>query len=419
MTPLSRREFAAASTTGVLAALARSQTTPRKAETIPVPATAVTRGPNHHFFGYYDKTPWNATGQYLLGMESAFCDRQPEPGETLTLGMVDLKDGNTYIPLTKTAAWCWQQGSMLQWLGSAPDRECVYNTVADGKYVAEVRDVQTGKTRTLPRSIYAVSPDGKQAVTLDFARLNRLRPGYGYATLHETHADEMAPKELGVWHMDMATGKNDRVISLAELANYKPDARFLASSEHWVNHLQFNPSGSRFIFLHRWKPNGVGRGWQTRLFTAKPDGTDLKLHLDDGMTSHFDWKDDNTILAWARTKSRGDHFYEIDVNGDRPEIVYGDVTDRDGHCSYSPDREWVLNDTYPDKDKFRQLMLLKVSNGRRFDLNKFHSPPRLSGPFRCDLHPRWDRTGTKVCIDSAHEPTRQLYVLDVSEIVKS
>lgn len=416
MAPLSRRDvLALAAATPALNLMA--QTTPRNAETITVPARAVTRGPKHHFFGYYDKTPWDSTGRYLLGMESSFCDRQPKPGETLTVGMVDLKDGDRYIPFDTTAAWCWQQGTMLQWLGTAPDREVVYNSVSDGQYVATIRDVHSGKTRTLPRPIYAVSPDGRQAVTLDFARLHRLRPGYGYATVPETHASDPAPKELGIWHMDMATGTSKLIVNLAILAGTAADDRF-RGGEHWVNHLQFNPSGTRFIFLHRWKPAGQNR-WQTRLYTSSTNGKDLRIHLDDGMTSHFDWKDDRTILAWARTKKHGDKFYLIDVDGQQPKVVFADVADRDGHCSYSPNREWVLNDTYPDQENFRHLMLLKVANGRRYDLNKFHSPPRLTGPFRCDLHPRWDRTGTKVCIDSAHEPTRQLYVLDVGEIVAS
>ncbi|MCZ2343772.1 MAG: hypothetical protein LC104_18545 [Bacteroidales bacterium] len=419
MTSPSRRDFLAATLAITATRSSLGQTIPRSPETITVPARAVTRGPLHHFFGYYDKTPWNADGRYLLGMESAFCDRQPKPGEELTVGMVDLKDGDRYISLDKTAAWCWQQGTMLQWLGSAPDREIIYNTVEDGQYVARIRDIHSGKTRTLPRPIYALSPDGRQAVTLDFARLNRLRPGYGYATLPEVHASNPAPRELGIWQMNLTSGKNQRIVSLADLAAFRPDDRF-RGVEHWVNHLQFNPSGTRLIFLHRWKPHAAQRGQtQTRLFTVKPDGSDLRLHLDDGMTSHFDWKDDHTILAWARTKKRGDKFYEIPIDGTEPKIVYGDVTDRDGHCSYSPNREWVLNDTYPDKQNFRHLMLLRESNGRRYDLNKFHSPPRLTGPFRCDLHPRWNRTGTQVCIDSAHEPTRQLYILDVSEIVRA
>jgi len=36
---------------------------------------------------------------------------------------------------------------------------------------------------------------------------------------------------------------------------------------------------------------------------------------------------------------------------------------------------------------------------------------------RCDLHPRWSRDSKKVSIDSAHEGSRQIYVLDVEKIV--
>src|SRR5204863_7908682 len=79
-----------------------------------VPAKAVTRGPKHHWFGYYDKCPWNISGTKLLAMEADFCDRQPKAGETITIGYVDLKNDNKYVPLDSTPAWSWQQGAMLQ-----------------------------------------------------------------------------------------------------------------------------------------------------------------------------------------------------------------------------------------------------------------------------------------------------------------
>jgi hypothetical protein len=305
---------------------------------------------------------------------------------------------------------------MLQWVGTAPDREVLFNSITDGEPSATILDVSTGKSRTLPRPVYALSPDGTRAVTLDFARLHRLRPGYGYASYKKHHAADPAPEQLGIWFMDPKTGANDLVITLKQLAAFRPDDRF-KNAHHWVNHLQFNPGGTRFIFLHRWKAPDT-RSWFTRAFTAKPDGSDLRLLLDTGMVSHFDWRDDDTVLAWARTKEQGDRFYLLDVGGKPPELVFPDVT-RDGHCSYSPDRKWVLNDTYPDKARMQNLMLLKVENQRRFDLNAFHSPPQFTGPFRCDLHPRWNRDGTQVCFDGCHDPQRQVYVMDVSDVVRS
>jgi hypothetical protein len=215
----------------------------------------------------------------------------------------------------------------------------------------------------------------------------------------------------------MATGKNDLVITLKQLAAFNPDDRF-RGAHHWVNHLLFNPSGTRFAFLHRWKKPDAA-GWQTRMLTAQPNGDDLRIAFDDGMVSHFDWKDDSTILAWARTKKEGNKFDTLDVLSGETKVVGADVLTQDGHCSYSPNRKWVLNDTYPDKGRLQWLMLFKVATGRRYDLNQFQSPKVFTGPWRCDLHPRWDRDGTQVCIDSSHDPERQVYVLDVSEVVKS
>ncbi len=90
------------------------------------------------------------------------------------------------------------------------------------------------------------------------------------------------------------------------------------------------------------------------------------------------------------------------------------VLTRDGHCSYAPSRRWILNDTYPDERRLQHLMLYHPFEKRRVDLGAFYLPPQLTGPVRCDLHPRWSRDGTQVCIDSAHEGTRQVYVVDVS-----
>ena len=37
----------------------------------------------------------------------------------------------------------------------------------------------------------------------------------------------------------------------------------------------------------------------------------------------------------------------------------------DGHCSFSPDRNWVLNDTYPDRHDMRTLMLVRYRDQQR------------------------------------------------------
>ncbi len=146
----------------------------------------------------------------------------------------------------------------------------------------------------------------------------------------------------------------------------------------------------------------------------------MRLLSDAGMVSHFDWQDDRTILAWARTREAGDHFYRIDDETARHTVFAGDVLRQDGHCSFSPDRRWLLTDTYPDKNGLQTLILYRIADARRFDIGRFFQPPELRGkPWRCDLHPRWNRDGTEVCIDSTHEGSRQMYVIDVRSVVRA
>ena len=139
----------------------------------------ITDGPKHHFFGYFDKFPWNQKGNYLLAQEVDFTARQPIPGEKSVLGMIDLNNDNKFIPVAETDAWCWQQGCMFQWLNDSQSK-VIYNDREGDHFVSRVLDIETGMRETLCRPIYCLSPDGKWALSLNFSRLDRERPGYGY-----------------------------------------------------------------------------------------------------------------------------------------------------------------------------------------------------------------------------------------------
>jgi hypothetical protein len=369
----------------------------------------------HHFFGYYDKFPWDATGRYLLALETTFIDRPPTPDDAAVVGMVDLQDGNKWIPLDETYAWYWQQGTMLQWLETAPDRQIIYNARKEGRYVSVIRDVFAGKTRALPRPIYAVTRDGKTAVSVNFSRVHRHRPGYGYVGVPDEWESDPHPAEDGIYWMDLETGDNRLIISLEQIVGIRHDDT-MDESTHWFNHLQFNHDGSRFIFLHRWMRKE--RGWYTRMFTASPDGSDIYCVADHEMVSHFDWRSPTQIIAWARQKGIGDRYFLFTDQTDEIEVLGEGILTTDGHCSYSPNGEWILTDTYPNKEHLRTLLLYRPADERRIDIGHFYAPPELAGEIRCDLHPRWNRDGTQVCFDSAHEGDRQMYVIDVSSIVK-
>jgi hypothetical protein len=374
----------------------------------------MTRGPGHHFFGYYDKSPWNLSQKFLLTHEVSFNDRPPAANDAATIGLVRLSNGNDFIPLSKTYAWNWQQGSLLQWHPGDPENLFVFNDRRSGQFVGIVQDVTGKEVRVYDLPFYAISPDGKFALTLNFSRLHEKRPGYGYAGIPDPWSEANHPEDDGVYVMNLETGRHKLIISLHQLAlNYS--TQDLSHLFHWVNHIQINPGGTRFAFLHRWE--NIQGGFSTRLYTSDFDGTNLYCLLDGGMVSHYDWMDNETLLAWARLDYRKDSFILCHDQSTTNAVIGEGILTEDGHCSFSPDRKWILTDSYPDKYQLRSLMLFRMEDQKKIELARLFSPKSLWGEIRCDLHPRWNRNGRQICFDSVHTGERQMYIADVEKII--
>lgn len=380
------------------------------------PLESITRGPLHHFFGYYDKSPWNASGRLVLAHEAPFNDRPPGINDTVGVGVVDFGRRGNFEPLARSSAWNWQQGAMLQWHPAEPENAFFYNDCRAGAHVGVARATDGREIRVYDRPIYAVTPDGRRAFSVNFARLQNHRPGYGYAGSVDPWSDDPAPSKDGIHVVDLETGTSRLVMSLAALADSNPRESMRAGF-HYVNHVQPSPSGKRLAFFHIWRTSDTA--WEVRLYTMAPDGTEVRCVLDTGRVSHYDWLDDRHILVWAHDPGRGDRFLLCDEQGGDHKVFGEGTLTEDGHCSFSPDRKWVLNDTYPDRYDMRTLMLVRFNDQKRIDLARLHSPKsRWWGEIRCDLHPRWSRDGMRICVDSVHDGTRQMYVMDVSRWVR-
>jgi hypothetical protein len=367
--------------------------------------------PSHeYFFGYYDKSPEDASGRYVLCLKADDTWSNVAPASPAQILLIDTSlpetDQGRVRVLAETHTWNVQQGCMLQWLGPDYNHEIIYNDCRDGKYVSVVLDVFSGAERVLAMPVYSVAADGSFALTLDFSRLHRLRPGYGYSNLPESTADQKIPNSTAIWKLDIVSNTVTPVLSYSDFASFEPRPE-MKNAEHKVNHIMLSPSGNRFMVLHRWFD---GQRKYTRLVTVNVDGTEMYNLSDDDMVSHCYWKNDDEIIAFENKKGQGAGYYLMRDKSQDYRRLWPEMID-DGHPSFSPNGDLVVTDTYPNRAR---VATVKVMRGTQVtEVAKVFAPFKYDNDTRCDLHPRWSRDGENIYFDSVYEGHRGLYRVKV------
>jgi len=414
----SRRCLSAQTTPGTLQEISGTQN-------LSCPVRAITQPPGSHFFGYYDRYQFDLSSRYALGARVDFDGRPPKPEDKLFLGMVDLEENDKWIELGESYALSWQMSCLFQWIPQS-ETDVIWNDRENGKFVSRVLNTKTKELRTLPCPIFALSPDGKWAIGADFARIDSLRPGYGYVGSDDPYFNVKAPEGIGIYRMDLQSGEVRLLVSLAELAKIPHFGEDVADNFHWVNHIALNTDGTRVAFLNRWRRRRgdrqqmSGGGYVTRMLTCSTNGGDLYVLDPSGTTSHFAWRDEKYMNIFTAPKAGMPRLFYLFEDKTENVIPVGHTKMRsNGHQTYLPHRnnEWILCDSYPDsRTRMQQLYLYHVPTDRRVDLGLFHSPREFVGEWRCDLHPRCAPDGKKIVFDSTHSGQRHMWLVDIRHI---
>ena len=374
---------------------------------------------HEYFFGYYDKSPWDASDRYMLCLRAKDTWSDVSPKEKADIILIDTglpeDDKNRVRKIAETSAWNVQQSCMLQWLGPDFSSRILFNDYRDGRYVSVVKDIKSGEERVIPAPVYTVSADGKTALTLDFSRLYNLRPGYGYYNVSEETKGVALPDATAVWKIDLTTGGIQSLLTYKDFATFQPRSEMQeAGSVHKVNHLMLSPSGERCMVLYRWF---VGERKYTRLVTFDTaDGKNMYVLSDDDMVSHCFWKDDEHILAFENKKDGGPGYYLMKDKTQEYSHCWPQLSN-DGHPSYSPDRSLIVTDTYPDRARIAEVKLMD-GDEKKTDVKviaRVFAPFKYDNDTRCDLHPRWNHVVDKICFDSVFEGHRGLYVVGLGD----
>lgn len=366
-----------------------------------------------YFFGFHDKSPWSANEKFILAHK--FNEKTsifPEKEEKIEIGYftdINLKE---FKILDKTHSWNWQQGSMLQWLGNSDS--LIYNYWDGSSNKAKIIDINGRLLKILPYAIGAVSPNGKYVICYDFERLNKGMSGYGYTNESQDilDLDENIPENLGFRIYDVESDR-EVVFKSVSTVNKSLKERKLINGYLFLTHFIFSPNNERILFLIRSAEKG--RRLISRLVTCDIKGEDINIFPCGDMVSHLSWVNSDKILAYCSDKDEKDGYFLFNDKSQEYVQIGIEQYSNDGHPNYSQLNNSFVTDSYPNRRRIQELSIFNLNSMKKILIGQFFSPIKYINEYRCDLHPRWDRVGEKICFDTTYTGERAIAIITLKK----
>ena len=404
-----------------------------------IAATPVTRA---SFFGFYDICPWSPGGDevVLLTCPADYL-RMPE-GETADVTVWN-PQSNALRKVAETVGWNWQHGARQRWLS---DGSILFNDVQGGRQCSRVVSPRGDVQRTYDISVSALHPDESYGVSANYARLKALYSTYGYGAATNEHIGNGADED-GMWRLNLLTGEVSLMLSYAVICD---KLNLTYSPGMFVTHPDFAPSGGKFAFF---LIQGGGAGTSLMRLLVYEPLTDTLALISEEKVSHPAWIDDDRLWVWARESSavkllarsgllslpgsamvirlarkfqgaarnallsEGFFVYSTAGRNEKTRVAPNLLTE-DGHFSRHPVHELMLGDTYPDATGHLTLILYSLKTGRRIEVARiFHGVATAVPAMRCDLHPRWNRDGTRISVDYCENGVRRMAIFDATAAI--
>lgn len=369
-----------------------------------VEKTYVIENPKGHIFcGYFDVKPNNPynENEILVGM----LNKNAKMGkDSMEIAIADYINNKIRL-VTSTRAWNWQMGSRLRW--SKRKNVILYNDYYKDKYCCVAYDILQRKViKRIPYALYDISDSEKIGLTINFSRLQRLRAGYGYNNIDDFTKEENASGEDGLFLVNLDSEEKSLLISYKKLSSMMPES---INKQCYINHISFSPDEKKAMFFFIWKIEEKP-GWKATLWVIDIETRIAKCLEKVDQVSHYDWKDNNTLLiTGSKNNTRTGFYREYNcLNGTYVEICNENLH-KDGHPVYSREFHGFYSDTYPDK-KCRQT-LFKYDFEKYIPLLRVYHDPRMFGEKRCDLHPHYFSNTEMIAIDTTYDKNKRKIIL--------
>jgi hypothetical protein len=395
---------------------------------------------DHFFFGYYDKTNFDASDTFILSHKTKFIDRFPGEADLVEIGFITLQTG-VFTKLGCTNAWNWQEGSMLQFYRNKLNEsaQLIYNIIKNNCLISEVIDLEGEVLFQCPIPVAAVNQANGKIASFDFHKLKSFRKGYHYAPSYEP--TEILQNNIVLY--DPKRSEVTELISLKECQRkfFRPSMR---AAKHFFQHCIFSPDGDKLSFLHRWRESNGNM--HSHLIILNLTTGYLENASKSSRCTHFAWIDnDNLILFTSKGNSatklrqyisntmlesiliklyrklqkgnkipvsvlQKDNYFRYDTNKSEL-IAFTNLDNSDGH-PHNLDDTILVSDTYPNTDGIQKLLFFNKTNGTLLHEISFDvDATNANSPLRCDFHPRVSPNKNFISVDIVQAGRRSQCVL--------
>ncbi len=354
---------------------------------------------DHYFVGYYDKDPVNISTKLVLCHKvSNKYSNMVEPTNA-TIGLLSIED-NSFKELTSTNAMNWQLGSRAQWLNK---NTIIFNDIDEDIQCSIKYDISTNnRLIKYKRPFWDISPNKKFGASLNFSRIRKMRPGYGYSGKNIDDFREV----LTIFSLE-----NDSLIysiSLEEiLQKVKYDENI--SDEIYLNHIVWSPSSKKLITIFNFENKRRSKRMVYPVLINLESKKIEFLHKD-GSFSHHTFVNEDEILAYLKINNH--YCFGLWSKAKGWTEIKNSMPKFDGHPTYINSSDNVVVDSYSDRLGVMSLYLGSINPGKKLEkIASIINDPQYKGPIRCDLHPRVSLKHNLIVCDLPLKSGRKILVV--------
>lgn len=357
------------------------------------------------FFWYYEKQPFNKESNKILCIstnKNISLYKNWLEADILIYNIKSKTFEKIWVTKTRnTQMWC-----RLHWFNEDKNL-IIYNDLIKWNYWTVIKNIKENKiVRNLPLAMYDISKNKDYILSLDFSRLETLRPWYWYNNIKDNTKNKKIPENNWIWLYNLNNNKLELLINLKDIIwiNYLDN---MEGAFHYINHISCNKyDNNSFIFFHLWR----NEKWKySRAISYDLIKKELKIINKWLMVSHYDWKNKDEILIYSK-ENKKNNFNLYNIRNWKTTIIWNNLLNEDWHQTYYKDKNKILLDTYPNKDSFQKLFIFNSKKNNIRHIWKVLHYPQINDSTRTDLHPRLSPNEKMFCIDSNFNWSRSVIV---------